>query len=254
VRAQLHVRVAFIAFPSRLPRVSRESGKTLPIFWARDAHIVFYSNYADTLFVLKSDAERYSFVARNKNTKRYRFERKWPKVPCFCEEVPFSKGSPSTISRELKVLLRKNWGKSIDFWSRSWRSGASAVPACFLGSGAQKTGNAVWMGRLVFAGVGGRVAVYRRASDRRSAGLSLAWGQAGGALPVPPGGVAEEGVEPGRLLRSIFRQRGRSWEWKVACRKADQTPRTGGGLRARGSGPFSGSGVGFGGGKRLAGK
>jgi hypothetical protein len=50
-----------------------------------------------------------------KNAKRYLFERKPPKVPCFCEEVPFTKGSPSTISRDLKEPLRKSWGKIIDF-------------------------------------------------------------------------------------------------------------------------------------------
>jgi hypothetical protein len=108
--------------------------RSLPHFWApmpkqqatRDGRgdcsrtrvvrtIMAFAGYANTPNIQLGDAKEYILRCTEKNEKRYLFEQKWPKVPCFCEEVPFSKGSPSTISRDLKVPLRKNWEKSIVF-------------------------------------------------------------------------------------------------------------------------------------------
>jgi hypothetical protein len=63
----------------------------------------------------KTVVKRYKRTCKEKNEKRYLFERNGPKVPCFCEEVPFSKGSPSTISRELKVPPSQKLGEKHRF-------------------------------------------------------------------------------------------------------------------------------------------
>jgi hypothetical protein len=105
----------------------------LRLFSQADNQIaVFQIIYADILHTQKNAAKRHIFVAPKKNAKRYLFGRKGPKVPCFCEEVPFSKGSPSTISRDLKVPLRKNWGKSIDFGSTAQQPAVVAVRCLFF--------------------------------------------------------------------------------------------------------------------------
>jgi hypothetical protein len=99
----------------------------------RQTQRALFACYANTLVIRKTVAIRYKRTCCAKNEKRYLFERKPQKVPCFCEEVPFAKGSPSTISRDLKVLLRKNWGKSIDFGLPP-EAGSAAGAASFRGA------------------------------------------------------------------------------------------------------------------------
>jgi hypothetical protein len=108
----------------------------------RQAQRALFACYANTLVVRKTVAERYKRTCTEKNEKRYLFERNGPKVPCFCEEVSFSKGSPSTISRELKVPLRKNWGKSIDFGPPAGSTAGSASLRGTRGSIGGENGNA----------------------------------------------------------------------------------------------------------------
>jgi hypothetical protein len=99
----------------------------------RQVHRSLFACYANTLVARKTVAERYKRTCAQKNEKRYLFGQKGQKVPCFCEEAPFAKGSPSTISRELKVPLRKNWGKSIDFGLPP-EAGSAAGAASFRGA------------------------------------------------------------------------------------------------------------------------
>jgi hypothetical protein len=112
VRGQFRALVAATTLPASLAHASRESGKTLPIFWARDAFIVVYADYAGTQIVRKSDAKRYKFVAPKKNAKTHLFGQKHQEVPCFFKEVRFEKRAPLVISREFVNPFAKTGRKS----------------------------------------------------------------------------------------------------------------------------------------------
>jgi hypothetical protein len=87
-------------------------------------------------------------LRRKKNAKTHLFGQKHQEVPCFFKEVRFEKRAPLVISREFVNPFAKTGGKA-SILARPATSRLSApFAACFLGTDAQKTGNAVLTGRL----------------------------------------------------------------------------------------------------------
>jgi hypothetical protein len=128
----------------------------LRLFSQRDNRIdVFQITCVCTPNIQKNDAKRYIFVAPKKNAKTHLFGRKRQEVPCFFKEVRFQKSTPLVISREFVNPFAKTGGKA-SILVRPVNSRLSSLfVACFLGTDAQKTGNAVWTG-LLFSPTGGR--------------------------------------------------------------------------------------------------
>jgi hypothetical protein len=115
----------------------------------------FHIIYAAILHTQKNDAKRYIFVAPKKNAKTHLFGQKHQEVPCFFKEVRFEKRAPLVISREFVNPFAKTGGKA-SILARPANSRLSApFAACFLGTDAQETGNAVLTGRL-FSQTGSR--------------------------------------------------------------------------------------------------
>jgi hypothetical protein len=85
---------------------------------------------------------------RAKKCEKHPLRGKTTKSALFLRRGYFSENIPFDDFSRVFYPLRKNWGKSIDFGSRSWLPAVSPVTASFLGTDAQTTGNEGWTGRL----------------------------------------------------------------------------------------------------------